>query len=148
MRFLVLLGATALLAGVLGCPTPTPTPPAEAVLAGTWSLVPEQELVPALENWTLSFDADGNLSQISYKFAGVAQVTLNDPPGATNVTGNDAFISATIQGSGFQFSGPFNSDKTRIDGTLSSNLVVGGATVTVDRGAASLTKTSPTAVPL
>jgi hypothetical protein len=137
-RLPALVVGCALLLTMAGCPAPTPPP--EAVLAGTWQLVPSQTFTPALTNWFLTFNSDGDLTQISYTFAGFATVTLNNPPSATNVNGSSVFISSTVSGNGLTFSGTLNSTNTVATGTLSSNLVVGGVTISVDQGPATLTK--------
>ena len=127
--------ATALLGG---CPAAT-TPP-EAVLAGTWQLVPSEQFTPPLSDWFLTFDSNGELTKVSYTFAGFATVTWNNPPAATTVNGSSVYISTTQSGNGLTFSGTLNSTNTVATGTLSSNLIVGGITISVNQGPATLTK--------
>ncbi|MEW6252491.1 MAG: hypothetical protein AB1716_17785 [Planctomycetota bacterium] len=140
IRVPLLFAATALLAANFGCPAPAPPP--EAVLAGVWQMVPSQNFNPQLTNWFLTFDEDGELTQVSYTFAGAATVTWNNPPSATTVNGTAVFISVTQSGNGLTFDGTLNSATapTSATGTLNSNLVVGGVTITVNQGPATLNK--------
>lgn len=115
-------------------------PPPEAVLQGVWQLVPATQFTPPIENWLLTFNDDGELTQVSYQFAGLATVTWNNPNGATNVDGSSVYVSATQSGNGLTFSGTFNSDETVATGELTSNLIAGGLTISVTQGAATLTK--------
>ena len=122
-----------------GCPAPVP-PPAEAVLAGTWRLEPGEQFTPPLSDWFLTFDSNGELTRVTYTFAGFATVTWNNPPAATTVNGSSVYISVSQSGNGLIFSGTLNSSNTVATGTLSSNLVVGGITISVSQGPATLTK--------
>ncbi len=134
---LVLVG-TALLVAMVGCPSPTPPP--EAVLAGTWQLVPTEVLDPPLTSWLLTFDTDGNLTKVVYTFSDAATATWDNPPSATNVDGTSVYISVTNGANGLTFSGTLDSTNTVITGTVTATLAVGNAIVTIDHGPATLTK--------
>ena len=123
--------------GCAGCLQPPPPP--EAVLAGTWLMTPVPQTVPPVENWRLTFDSDGNLTNITFTIVGVT-TTWTNPSGATSVDGDSVYISSTDQGSGLTFTGTLNSDKNVIDGSLTSNIVVGGVTISLSQGPATMTK--------
>jgi hypothetical protein len=113
-------------------------PPAEAVLAGTWAVT--VAAAPGLEQLLLTFDEEGQLSTVTYKVADNAVITVPSPTGTTSVSGQDVTITGTFLGNGLEFEGILNSTNTVITGTLTTHIVVGSAVVTIDNGAATLTK--------
>ncbi len=138
IRSILLLLGLAGLASSAGCVV-NPTP-AEAVLAGTWQLVPSATLNPPLTSWFLTFDGNGDVTNVTYTFAGFAAVIWTNPPSATNVEGGNVYISATEDGSTLTFTGTMNASNTAIAGTLNAIVSVGGATVSVNQSPAVLTK--------
>ena len=139
IRLPLLLAGTAMLACTFGCPAPTS--PA-AVMAGTWKVVPGETLVPPLQNWFLTFDSNGTLTQLSYTATTGATVTWSNPPSTTTVNGEAVSISISQAGKSLTFDGTLDSATapTVATGTLTSNLVYGGVTITVPQGSATLNK--------
>lgn len=139
-RLTVLMASSLLLTGILGCPELAPPP--EAVLEGTWELVPSVSFGPQLEHLYLTFDSDGDLSQVKYTFVDLTTVTWDYPPGSVSVDGDQVHISATSSGNGLNFVGTLNSatDPTNADGEVTANLNVGSLRVSVSQGEASLVK--------
>ncbi len=139
LKLPLVIVATSLLVGLLGCPQP---PPAASVMAGTWQLIPSQSFSVPLTSWFLTYDSSGTLTQIAYTFQGMATVTVNDPPGNTTVNGTALTITVTGSGSGLQFNGTLNSatEPTEATGELSSNINIGGVSITAPAGSATLVK--------
>lgn len=133
----VALAGVVSLAAMPGCAPPPPPP--EAVLSGTWLLVPQIQPNPSIENFTLTFDSDGDLTQVSYQI-GTQTVTWDNPPAATNVDGSSVYIGITQGISTVAFNGTLNSDNTVATGNLTSTLSAGGITVETDNGPATMTK--------
>ncbi len=136
-RWLLLATGTALLAGTLGCPAPTPS---EAVLEGTWKVVPNEVLDPSLTDWFVTFDANGNVTRITYTIGDFPAVVWTNPPAAAHVDGDNVFISATQGENLFTFTGTLNNTKTVITGELNAKLEVGDITIAVPLTSAVLTK--------
>lgn len=139
-RSTFLVAVSVLLPGVFGCPSLTPPP--EAVLEGTWELVPSVSTDPQLTRWHLTFDANGDLSQVRYTFVDETVVTLNYPPGSVNVDGAQIHISSTASGNGLTFDGTLDSETapTRATGSLTSNVIFGDLKISVSQGEATLVK--------
>lgn len=131
----VVVGA-ALLAATTGCPFSSPP---EAVLEGTWKLTTSQALNPPVTDWLLTFDKNGDLTEVKYT-ANAATVTWDRPRATTNVDGSDVSISGERSGGSLTFEGTLDSTNTVITGKLTSTLEVGSATITVDHGDATMTK--------
>ena len=95
-----------------------------------------------MTNWTLAFDSNGKLTQVAYALVGGATVTWDDPPASVSVDGDALHISATESGNGLVFDGTLDSatEPTRATGSVSSNFVAGGLTISVPRGDATLVK--------
>lgn len=140
VRSTFLVAVSALLPGVFGCPSLTPPP--EAVLEGTWELVPSVSTEPQLTHWHLTFDANGHLSQVKYTFVDHTTVTLKYPPGSVSVDGDQIHISSTASGNGLTFDGTLNSETapTSAAGTLTSNVIFGELEISVSQGEATLVK--------
>lgn len=137
---MVVIAASVPLAGVFGCINVTP--PAEAVLEGTWELVPSDLVNPQLTHWYLTFDSGGELTRVRYTFLDSATVTWNSPPGSVIVNENQVHISATRLGNGLTFDGTLDSptEPTMAAGSLTSNLVFGDIEISVSEGEAVLVK--------
>lgn len=138
--FVVLCGIGALLSiGVSGCPSSSTS---KAVLAGTWLLTPGASPNTGLGQVLLTFDANGNLSSLSFVFNGVT-LAGTGLTGTTAVTGNIVTITATFGINGnstLTFNGTLNSTDTMITGQSSFTLVIGSAPITLPTGSATLTK--------
>lgn len=117
------------------------TNPPEAILAGTWSLVPDNTPVPALTTLLLTFDSNGNWTQVQYQIGTSATVTKSISTGDTTVDGSDVTISATIGfGDTISFQGTLDSTNTVITGNITTILNSAGQTVTINNGPATMTK--------
>jgi hypothetical protein len=140
IRLSLLIGASALLAGVFGCPGLMPGP--ESVLEGTWELVPSDGFDAPLTNCLLTFDSRGELTEVSYVFENQTTVTWREAPASASVDGDQVHISATQSGNGLNFYGTLNSttEPTSADGTLSVDLVIGSFSTSVSQGAATLVR--------
>jgi hypothetical protein len=136
-RWSLLIGASVLLAGTFGC-----LETADSVMEGTWELIPSQNTDPPLTDWFLTFDARGDLTKVVYTVGGALTVTWNDPKASVDLTGEELHISATYHGSGLTFDGTLNSSTapTTATGDLSTNLALGGVTISVLQGQATLVK--------
>lgn len=124
--------------GCAGCLQPTPPP--EAVLSGTWLLVPTPQTNPTINNMDITFDSNGVVTQLSYSLGESTSVTWSNPPNATNVDGSSVYVSITNGGSNVTFSGTLNSENTEATGNVTTNLIIGGITVSLDNGPATMTK--------
>lgn len=127
------------LTGAVGC---WPWPMSWALLEGTWKLVPDEGSRSPVTEYYLTFNASGELAEVSYAVADHATVTWDNPPASVSVNGDVVTIAATHGGSGLVFEGTLDSAKapTRAEGALTLNMAVGDITVSLDRGQASLTK--------
>lgn len=136
-RLSLLIATSVVLAGAVGC-WPTPS----SVLEGTWRLVLDEASNSPVTEYYLTFDADGKLTEVSYTVADNATVTWDDPPASVSVNGDVVTIAATQGGNGLVFEGTLDSaqEPTSAEGTLTLNIVLGGVTVSLDRGQASLTR--------
>lgn len=139
-RSVVLIASSVLLVGIFGCPELAPPP--EAVLEGTWELVPTISFGPQLEHLYLTFDSDGDLSQVKYTFVDLTTVTWDYPPGSVSVDGDQVHISSTQSGNGLTFDGTLDSatDPTKADGEVTANLNVRSVHFSVSQGEARLVK--------
>lgn len=139
-RSTTLIASSLLLAGIFGCPELTPPP--EAVLEGTWELVPAVSFGPQLEHLYLTFDSDGDLSQVKYTFVDLTTVTWDYPPGSVSVDGDQVHIFSTQSGNGLTFDGTLDSatDPTKADGEITANLIVKNVHFSVSQGEASLVR--------
>jgi hypothetical protein len=140
VRSTVLIAASVLLAGIVGCVELSPSP--EAVLEGTWEVVPAVSFDPQLAHLYVTFDSKGDLSQVSYTFADLTKVTWNYPPGSVSVDGDQVHLSVTSTGNGLNFFGTLDhaTAPTRADGEVTVNLNIGDVHVSVSQGKASLIK--------
>ncbi len=100
----IVVGAATLAVLSAGC---TPVPPATAVLAGTWKLTTPSD-VTNLTELLLTFDSNGNLSNVTYKIGDKATITSPTPTATTAVAGQNVTISATFVGNSLSFSGVLN----------------------------------------
>ncbi len=133
---LILLSMAPLAVFLGGCPQPAPPP--EAVLQGTWLVTVAQN--PDLKTLLVTFDENGNVTEVQYKLGDNALITVTSPAGVATVNGQNVVISATFNDNGLTFNGTLNGDNTVITGNLTTQIVVGGVVVTVNNGPATLTK--------
>jgi hypothetical protein len=139
-RSILLIAGNLLLAGNFGCIEMTPPP--EAVLEGTWEVVPIDPLNLRLTHWYITFDSNGQLTQVRYTFVDFATVSWTDPHASVSVDGAHVHISATHSGNDLTFDGTLDSETapTRAPGILTSNLYFGDLQITVSEGEATLVK--------
>lgn len=137
-RLLVLVAPLAAIRATCIPDDQPPPPPAEAVLAGTWAVA--VEAAPDLEQLTLTFDENGQLSSVVYKVSDNAEITVPSPTGTTSVSGKDVTIAGTFLGNSLEFEGTLNDTNTVITGTITTEITAGSAVITIDNGPATLTK--------
>lgn len=122
-----------------GCPAPAPAPPLpEAILAGTWRLTTDN--VTNLPGTTVVFDANGNLTSVTYV---AADTTITQTPisGSTVVNGSVVAISQTFpNGSRMEFAGTLNTTATQIQGSLVLTINQGLFNIFIDNEPATLTR--------
>jgi hypothetical protein len=137
---ILLIPALVLLACISGCPESAPPP--ESVLEGTWELIPSNKPDMRLTGCFLTFDSNGELTQVRYTLLDLATVTWNNPPGSVTVEGNQIHVSATQSGNGLTFDGTLDSDTapTIAPGSLSANLIIGDVQMWVSQGEATLVR--------
>lgn len=134
-KYLAMLVVPLAIVMLTGCPFIITT---GAVLAGTWAV--QAENAPDLNQLLLTFDANGNLTSITYQIGENAAVSAT-PVATTSVSGSLVSITAVFPiNNSVNFSGTLNAENTVITGTLSTNITVGGLTVTLSNGPATLTK--------
>ncbi len=126
------------LAAIRATCVPDNQPPAEAVLAGTWAVA--VDATPDLEQLTLTFNENGQLSSIVYKVSDNAVITVPSPTGTTSVSGKDVTIAGTFLGNSLEFEGTLNDTNKVITGTITTEITAGSAVITIDNGPATLTK--------
>lgn len=136
MRIVALLGMFAALLPA-GCGWLAP-PPDTAVLAGTWSVTAES--TPNLNQLLLTFDENGNLDTIQYKVGDNVLVTVPSPLATTDVDGDDVTITAQFNESGLVFNGVLDPAGNVITGNLTTQIKSGDIIITVNNGAATMTR--------
>jgi hypothetical protein len=114
------------------------TPPATAVLAGTWSVSSPSST--DLTELLLAFDSNGNLQTVTYKIGNNATVTVPNPVATTAVSGSTVTISSVFDNNGIVFEGTLNSDNTVMDGNVTTQISTGGTVITINNGPATMTK--------
>jgi hypothetical protein len=126
-----------------GCPSPTPTPPPEAVLAGTWTMTGDA-VDPQISELQLTFDSNGDLTKISYVVDGLVRVTIDQASfinSDTSVSGSDVTIVANwFTVNNIVISGTLNASQDQITGSASYVFVAGGVTIEAPVGDVTLTK--------
>lgn len=146
----VLLSIVALtvMIGVAGCPSPSTS---KAVLEGTWLLSETNSPNPNLTQVLLTFDANGDLTTVTYVFNNATVTSTGAALTATTaVSGSTVTITSTFGSSGnssLDFTGTLNSTDTVITGTATFTVVVSNSTtITFPAGAATLTKQTSTPI--
>jgi len=119
-----------------GCETVPSVPPPEAVLAGTWDLIPDQDLV--LTRNVLVFDELGRITELRSVFLAIT-VTERDIHRSTSVVGHAVTIATTGD---LLFEGIFNDDFTVATGKLSTEFTIPFTSIeiSINQGDATLTK--------
>lgn len=125
-----------LLLGIGGCEVGPAVPPAEAVLEGTWDLVPAQD--SGLTRNVLVFDGLGRITEMRSVFLTIT-ITERNVHRSTSVVGETVTIATTGD---LIFEGTFNDDFTVATGSLSTRFTIPFTTteISIDQGAATLTK--------
>ncbi|MBK9121372.1 MAG: hypothetical protein IPM18_17475 [Phycisphaerales bacterium] len=127
----------AVLAVVGGCPAPSEPPP-EAVLAGEWRLSTVEET--GISATYLQFNSAGRLTSVRYEF-GATTVEGQLRVASTRVDGQSVRIGVGLFGGGsLNFEGTLSADENTITGQASYIYRILGLTITVDNGAATLTR--------
>lgn len=133
-KMCVLLLALPLLVFLAGCPSLLPT----AVLAGTWAFTVEG--APNLNELLLTFNDTGQVTKVTYQLAGGSEISVNAPVGTATVSGKNVTVETTFEGNTLSFNGTLNADDTLVQGMITLHIVVGGVTITVNGGPATMTK--------
>jgi len=115
-RVVLLLMLPGALIGIQGCGSPAAPPVPEAVLAGSWELT---TVNPSnLPKTVLTFDSNGNLTNITYTVGGasVSQIPIS---GSTTVVDSTVTISETLpNGGSISFQGTLNEAGTQATGNI------------------------------
>jgi hypothetical protein len=130
----ILLLALPLVVFLSGCQFLFPA----SVLAGTWAFT--VEAAPDLNELLITFNNFGQITNVTYQLAGGNEISVNSPSGTATVSGQNVTVSTTFQGNTLAFNGTLNSDDTVAQGTITLSIVVGGVTINIDGGAATMTK--------
>jgi len=113
-------------------------PRPESVLEGTWELTTDDD--QGLIETLLTFNHWGRLSEITFR---------NDMVSITNdvilrtkstVVGNAVSLDTSVPGCSLIFRGTLNEDQTVIAGTVTMELQISLLNITIDKGAATLTR--------
>jgi hypothetical protein len=138
-RSALLIAASVLLAGIFGCPQPTVP---EGLLEGRWEVVPDQGFDGSLTNLFVTFNANDQVSDVSYEFNDGVIVSWHDPGGSTSVDGATIHVTCTVAGNGFTFDGTLDSSTSpaSADGSLTLEFELGDLGVSMPRGPATLVK--------
>lgn len=137
-RLFLMMAAGAILTGLGGCPRS----PEDSLLEGTWQVVPDKGFDKPLQKLFITFNADDQLSAVSYTFENGVTLTWRNPEGATEVDGDTIHVTCTVGGNGFTFDGTLDATTapTSAAGTLAVNLEMGNLSVSMPKGPANLVK--------
>lgn len=115
--FMGLIGCVCL---IQGCPGTTPNP--AEVLAGTWQLTFDEP--GDLEGFDiqLTFDADGQLTEINAEGPEGGTASLEVDNASTDVDGDEVTITIPAEGGNRIISGTLSEDENTITGELSAEL--------------------------
>jgi hypothetical protein len=108
------------------------------VLEGTWAFTVDS--TPNLNELLLTFNQNGQVTNVTYQVTGSAEISVNAPVGQATVNGKNVTVTSTFQGNSLTFNGTLNDDNTVAQGTITLQITVGAVTVTVNGGAATMTK--------
>ena len=127
--------AVTLLVFVTGCPFGPQEPPAEAVLEGTWSVVPADP--GSIENVTYEavFDSNGQLTELTALRDDGATARLDTAGSVTSLDGSAVTIS--VQGTSATtslFEGTLSSDQNTMTGSLTREIDLGDLEITLPGG--------------
>jgi hypothetical protein len=137
LAFWLMIPCIALLS-IAGCPPRVVDP--RVALAGVWEFVSDE---PQLGETLLTFDRNGDLTQITYVVGGVT-FTPTTFAGTTDVDADkNVSVSATFGVSTFAFFGTINEGLDQIIGTTSFNLATGTGALTVNTGNATMNRILP-----
>ncbi len=126
--------AAPLVVALPGCPSLLPT----AVVEGTWALTAQN--APNLNELLITFNSTGRVTHVTYQLAGGSVISVNAPVGTVTVSGKNVSVNTTFNGNSLTFNGTLNSANTVITGSITTHIVVGAVTVTINNGPATLTK--------
>lgn len=130
------------LAFCAGCNFFNPTPPDSAVLDGEWDMVFDEP--GDLEGLTITatFDANGDLTEISASNEAGGTATLTLDSAVTELDGDQVTITIPTSGGSVNFEGTLSADENTIDGQFSQSFELPGGDldVTLPTGAVTLTR--------
>ncbi len=138
-RSILLIAGTVLSAGILGCPSVAPGP--EAVLEGTWELIPT-DLPPQLAKCLVTFNSRGDVTRVKFTLVDETTITWNNPPSETEVDGDQVFVSGTTGNNKLTFDGTLDSETepTIADGEFTIDVTFRDVTISEQAGEAILVK--------
>ena len=127
--------AVTLLVFVTGCPFGPQEPPAEAVLEGTWSVVPADP--GSIENVTYEavFDSNGQLTELTALRDDGATARLDTAGSVTSLDGSAVTIS--LQGTSTTtslFEGTLSADQNTMIGSITRDIDLGDLEITLPGG--------------
>lgn len=137
LRGLLLAMPLAAITWCVGCVSPDEDGGPEAVLAGTWEFKPENST--NLSKLMLTFDETGELTKVSYQI-GAITIDSTALTGGATVDGDNVTIAVAFGANHFFFNGTLDASRTTVVGTASTRITLALVTITIDNGAATLTK--------
>lgn len=134
-QLLLFAAPLVLLSLICGCPSNQP----EAVLEGTWR-VATTTADPDLTQLLITFDVQGDPTQITYTIGTAAAVTVPFPGGSSDVDGSDVEITATWAGNSSVFTGTLSADTNTITGNLTTYILTNGILIQINNRPATMTR--------
>ena len=121
---------------LVGCPIPTPEPPAAAVLEGDWVTDTEEGGVAFVR-----FDGNGAVVQVFAVTEEGATISLDVDDGTTTLEGSSVTIVIPLDSGEVTFEGTLSQDQDTLTGTLTQEIVIGDAVViTIPQGEVTLVR--------
>lgn len=125
--------AVASLGFVVGCPI-VPTPPAEAVFEGTWTVTPAEPGDFEGFAYEARFDSSGKLVEITGTRPDGATASLDVDDATTTLDGSSVTVSIPRPTRTTVFNGTLSDDQNTITGTISDEIELGDLEVTLPGG--------------
>lgn len=125
-----------------GCPTNLLGLASESQVAGTWEFF-APEVDAQLTRLAVTFDEEGAVSEVIYKFADQAAVSEASVTGEGVVVDDRASASVLFGQNTLAFDGSLSPDGSRVTAVVSLTLRAGNITVRINQGQRTLTNESP-----
>jgi len=133
-------GLAGLCLWIAGCPSTPPTPPEAAVLAGRWTVTPDDPGDFEDVDFEAEFDEDGMLTELSATRADGATATLQVNGATSEVSGSDVTISIPKAGGTSVFEGTLSEDENTLTGMTTDEIDLEDLEITLPGGMWTLTR--------